>query len=217
MPTLPFLYLPDAVTLVLLLLVLGLLRSVAVSHIRQEMLVIRKEMLSFRLNSSLERDVEGYLALLGLIDASIRLAPRLSPARLLFTYRLERREAQKGRPLPLADPARAVGLIIDRTKNKIGREKLKRLQMEINLGMGTFLLMGSISGWGVFLVVVIKMIRRSVTHHPAHRIDAFFDMTERVLSRFGRLAQRIGFAGHDWAAPGCAASEKASARLSGGN
>jgi hypothetical protein len=207
MQTLPFLYLPDAITLILLILILGMLRSVAVSHIRQELLIIRKEMMTFWLNSSLKRSDAGYLALRGLIDSSIRLAPRLSPARLLFTYRIERKAARHGKALPLADPARKAQFAIDGTAPKNGREKLRRLQMEMNLGLGTFFLMGSISGWAVLLIVVLKLIKRSMAHHPAHRIDAFFDMAERILSRFGRLAQRIGFAGQDWAVPACDASE----------
>ena len=185
----------------------GMLRSVAVSHIRQELLIIRKEMITFWLDRSLERSDAGYLALRGLIDSSIRFAPRLSPARLLFVYRLERKAAKQGNPLPIADAARMVSLIIDRTAHKNGREKLKRLQMEMSLGMGTFFLMGSISGWAVCFVVVLKMIKRSLAHYTVHRTDAFFDMAERVLSRFGRRAQRIGFAGQGWAVPGCDPSE----------
>ncbi len=194
MPTLPFLYLPDAVTLILLLVALSMLRRVAIIHLRQELLIIRKEMISFWLNGGLEHKDAGYIALRGLIDSSIRIAPRLSPARLMFVYRLLRQRSKRGNPVPMSDPAREVGLRIDATADRHGREKLKRLQMEMNLGMGTFFLMGSVSGWVLLLVIVPRMAKRSIARHAHHSTDAFFDMTERVLSRFGRRAQRIGFA-----------------------
>jgi len=189
--TLPFLYLPDAVTLILLILVLGELRKAAISHVRQELLIIRKEMLVFWANRGLDHSDAGYRALRSLVDSSIRLAPRLSPARLLFVHRLQKRI----RPLPIPSPAHEASLRIGRIANKSGREKLGRLQMEMSLALGTFFLIGSISGWAMLLVVVPKMIRRSLARRAGHRADAFFDMTERVLSRAGRRVQQLGFAG----------------------
>lgn len=198
MQTLPFLYLPDAVTMILLLLVLSMLRSVAVSHIRQELLIIRKEMLSFWLNNGLEWTDTGYNALRRLIDASIRLSPKLSPARLLFNYRLQRRMAKRGTPLPIPDPAREVCRSIEETADRNGRAKLKRLQMEMNLSLGTYFLMASLSGWVLLFTIVPGMIKRSFANHSDHRADVFFDMAERVLGRLGRRAQRIGFTTEAW-------------------
>jgi hypothetical protein len=195
MRTLPFLYLPDAVTLILLMLVLSELRKVAISHVRQELLIIRRGMLAFRLNNGLDRADAGYIALRGLIGSSIRLAPRLSPARLLFVRRLQKRMAKHGRALPVPDPVRAASLCINRIKNVPGRERLKKFQLEMSLALGVFFLVGSISGWAILFVVVPKMVRRSFAHRAGHRADAFFDMVERVLSRVGRRAQEIGFAG----------------------
>jgi len=193
MRTLPFLYLPDAVTLVLLILVLGELRKVAICHLRQELLILRKEMISFWLRSGLDRADAGYLALRDLIDVSIRLAPRLSPARLLFIHRMQKHGVKRWDPFP--DPAGDVGARIRHILNQAGREKLQRLQTEMSLALGSFFLVGSVSGWVLLLVIVPKMIRRSFVHHSRDRADAFFDMTERLLSRAGRRAQQIGFAG----------------------
>jgi len=191
-PTLPFLYLPDAVTLILLLLVLDALRRVAVIHIRQELLIIRKEMLAFRLAGDPARVDAGYAALRRLIDSSITLAPRLSPARLLFIYRLLRKSVKRGSPAPPPDPAREVGDRIAGASDRDCREKLRRLQMEMSLSLGTFFLVASLSGWALLLAAMPGMMKRSITHHPEHRTDAFFDMAERVLGRLGRHAQRIG-------------------------
>jgi hypothetical protein len=196
MRTLPFLYLPDAVTLILLILVLSELRKVAISHLRQELLILRKEMISFWLHNGLDRADAGYLALRDLIDVSIRLAPRLSPARLLFIQRLQKHGAQqRGSPFP--DPASDVSARIGRILNQAGKEKLQRLQTEMSLALGSFFLVGSVSGWALLLLVVPKMVRHSFVHHSRDRADAFFDMTERLLSRTGRRAQQIGFAGQN--------------------
>jgi hypothetical protein len=194
MRALPFLYLPDAVTLVLLMLVLSELRKIAISHVRQELLIIRKEMLTFWLNNGLDRADEGYLALRGLIDSSIRLAPRLSPARLVFVWQLQKRMTRRGHPPPFPDE-RAAWLRLGRIANQSSREKLRRLALEMTLALGTFVLIGSISGWAILLLVLPKMIRRSFAHRSGHRVDVFFDMAERMLSRVGRRAQEIGFAG----------------------
>ncbi len=194
MTTMPFLYLPDAVTLILLLLVLDTLRGVAVAHLRQELLVIRKEMILFRLAGALGAPDPGYAALRGLIDSSMRLAPRLSPGRLAFLYRLHRRMLKRGLPMPVPDVAQEVRTRIEEGTKTASGEKFKRLQTEMSLGVGSFFLMGSLSGWFLMLVIVPQMIKRSIAHHARHRTDAFFDMAERVLSRLGRRAQRYGFA-----------------------
>lgn len=194
MRTLPFLYLPDAVTLILLMLILSELRKVAISHVRQELLIIRRGMLAFRLNNGLDRADAGYLALRSLIDSSIRLAPRLSPARLLFVRRLQKRMEKQSRGLPAPDPVRAASLCISRIENVPAKEKLKKFQLEMSLALGVFFLVGSISGWAILFVVVPRIVRRSFAHRAGHRADAFFDMIERVISRVGRQAQEIGFA-----------------------
>jgi len=197
---LPFLYLPDAVTLILLLLALGMLRSTAVGNIRQELLVIRKELLTFRLDCGRHGAEPAYLALRNLVDSSIRLAPELSPARLLFVFRLQRKLAKRGMSLPLPNPSLAVNDRIEEAKIRNVRTKLKRLQMELNLGVGTYFLLGSVSSWLLMFVIVPKVVRRSFSHHPGHRVDAFFDMIERVLSRLGRRALWLASTMESWTA-----------------
>ena len=66
--------------------------------------------------------------------------------------------------------------------------------MEMNIALGIFYLMGSLSGWFVLLALGPKMIKRTFSHHQDRRIDVFFDMVERVLGRLGRQALQIGSA-----------------------
>ncbi len=191
-PALPFLYLPDAVTLVLLMLVLDALRRVAVLHIRQELIIIRKEMLAARLAGGPIGIDPGYVALRGLVDSSIALAPRLSPARLLFLYRLLRKSAKRGSPVPVSDSAREAWEHIEGGADRERRERLRRLHAEMSLSLGSFFLMASLSGWVLLLAAVPGMIKRSVVHHANYRTDVFFDMAERLLGRLGRHAQKVG-------------------------
>ncbi len=194
MPTLPFLYLPDAVTLILLMLILSTLRSVAVVHLRQELLVIRREMLLIRLAGVTRQAAAPYDGLRALLDSCIRVAPRLSPARLFFLYRLQRKQTMLGNPPPFTDRARAVHAAIALLGDQSAGEKLRRLQMEMNLSLGSFYVMGSLSGWAVLFCLVPRMVKRSVARRDSHRTDSFFDMLERVLGRLGRNAQKLGFA-----------------------
>jgi hypothetical protein len=194
MPTLPFLYLPDAITLILLLVVFSMLRSVAVSHIRQELLIIRKEMLVYWLTNGLDRKDRGYIALRNLIESSIKLVPRLSPGRFLFIYILRRKTAKSGIILPLPNPSRECSLLIECITNTDGRKKLKRLQMEMNLALGTFFLIGSLSSWFLLFAILPTMLKRTISHCQHHRTDFFFDMLERLLGILGREAQQMGYA-----------------------
>jgi hypothetical protein len=194
MPTLPFLYLPDAITLILLLVVFSLLRSIAIDHIRQELLMIRKEMLFYWVNNGLDPKDRGYLALRNLIESSTRVLPRLSPGRLMFIYLLKRKAAKRGIMVPLPDPSGECSLMIDRSANTNGRKKLKRLHMEMNLALGMFFLLGSLSSWFPAFLIIPRMLKRTISHHQDHRTDFFFDMLERVLGSLGRQALQIGCA-----------------------
>jgi len=198
MRTLPFLYLPDAVTLILLVLLLSEMRKVAVCHVRQELLAIREEMIRFWIDNKLAPTDGGYLSLDRWLDSSLRLAPKLSPARLLFVYRFRQRSLKQGRLLPFPDLGRVAVLDAQRSANGSVDEKLRRLQTEMSLALGAFFLAGSVSGWVVLLLIMPKMIRRSFAHDPGRRIDAFFDMAEHLLSRMGRKALEIGFAVRDF-------------------
>lgn len=194
MQTLPFLYLPDTVSLILLIVTLGMLRSAAVCHLRQELLVLRKELLILFLSGNGSLHDPLYADLKSLIETSMRLAPTLSPARLLFVFRYRRLLVKRG-CLPPAPVHRCVRVdsAAAGTEPK-QREKLRRYRMELHLGLGTFFLLGSISGWGLLLTLIPGMIRRSLSHRPGHRIDTFFDLTERILGRIGRRALRLAIA-----------------------
>jgi hypothetical protein len=199
MSTLPFLYLPDAVTVILLLIVLGALRGVAIDHVRREILILRKELLLYWLSNALDFNDRGFRALRSLLESSIVLVPRLSPGRLLFVERLRRKTAKNGLAFFFPDPTREVSLLIESTENAKAKEKLRRLLLEMNMGLGVFFLMGSLSGWFLLFIVLPKMLKRTISNYKDHRTDFFFDMLERVLVRFGRLAQQIGYAGGDLA------------------
>ncbi|HTY61924.1 MAG TPA: hypothetical protein VMG30_06670 [Acidobacteriota bacterium] len=195
MSTVPFLYLPDAVTMILLLVVLGALRRLAIDHIRLEILILREELLLYWANCDLDFDDRGCRALRNLMESSIGLVPGLSPGRLLFVYRLQRITPRKKTVLSFPDPSFEVSSLIERTANAKAREKLKRLQLEMNMALGIFFLMGSLSGLFLFFLVLSKMLGRTISHYQKNRTDVFFDMLERVLVRFGRQAQQIGYAG----------------------
>jgi hypothetical protein len=197
MPMLPFLYLPDAITLILLLVVFGMLRRAAIDHVRQELSIIRKETLLFWLNHALDFNDRGYWALRHLIDSSMELVPGLAPGRLVFIYRLQRK-TEGATSLSFPDPSREVQYLISCTSNVKGREKLKRLHLEMNMALGSYFLMGSISGWFLLLFLVSKMLKRTVSHYQKHRTDVFFDMFERVLASLGRQALQIGSAICRW-------------------
>jgi hypothetical protein len=194
MPILPFLYLPDAVTLIFLLVTFSLLRSVAIHHINQELLTIREEMLFYWVKNGLDHKDKGYLALRNLIDASMSLVPRLSPARFVFIYLLRKRRSKTGRILGLPNPSAECSRMVECIDNANGRKKLRRLQMEMNLALGTFFLAGSLSGWFLLFVLIPRMLRRTILHGRDHRTDFFFDLLERVLGTVGRQAQQIGHA-----------------------
>ncbi len=191
MPTLPFLYLPDAVSLILLILVLGELRKIAILHLRQEMLIIRKELIVFWVKNGLNRNDRGYIALRGLLDSSIQIAPRLSPARLFFLTRLRDRRTKNGHALPSSVPDVLVSFVGE-SSSRPTPDKLKRLQLDMNLALGTFYLAGSISGWGLSCLLLPKVIRRASARHAHHKIDAFFDLTERLIYRLGKRALETG-------------------------
>jgi hypothetical protein len=190
MRMLPFLYLPDAITLILLIVVCGILRSAAIDHVRQELSIIRKEALLYWLNHALNLKDRGYLALCDSIESSIRLVPRLSPGRLAFLYGL-RKKTGGATSLLFPDSSREVYDLIGCISDVKGREKLRKLQMEMNLALGSFFLMGSISGWFILFVLVLKMLKRTISNYQDGRTDVFFDMFERVLVSLGRQALPI--------------------------
>jgi hypothetical protein len=193
MYTLPFLYLPDAFSLILLLVVLRMLRKAAIDHIQQELLVLRKDMLIFWIDNSLDCGERGYVALSNLLGSAAKLAPGLSPGRLIFIYRQLRMIDRSGTPLSFPDPMRDVRVLIEQIENIDAREKLKRIQMEMCLGMGMFFLLGSLSGWLLFWIIIARILKRTAAHYQNNRIDFFFDMIERAMESLGRQVQQIGY------------------------
>jgi hypothetical protein len=197
--SLPFLYLPDAISLILLLIAFTMLRRITIDHIRQELLIIREGMLCYWMNNALDPHDRGYEALGNLIEISLALVPRLSPGRLVFIRRLQRKTAKHTAMLPWPDPFGETRRLIECTANAKGRELLKRLQMEMNLGLGFFFLMGSLSGWFLMFIIIPRMLKKTFLHHKHHPADFFFDMFERVLGSIGRQALQIGCAGQNLA------------------
>jgi hypothetical protein len=193
MTSLPFLYPPDAITLILFLLVFGLLRKAAIDHIRQELLALRSEILFYWMNNALDFNDCGYKALRNRIDASMALVPTLAPARLMFIYRLQKRGMEDGTIVSLPDPFHEARLLIESTADSDGRANLKRLQTEMNMRLGVFFLMGSLSGWFLLFILISKILRRALSHREGHRVDFFFDMVERILVSLGRQALKIGY------------------------
>jgi hypothetical protein len=192
MPTLPFLYLPDAVTLSLLIIVFSALRRAAVDHAAQELLSLREEMLVFWIRNGLNPDDEGYIALSNILESATNLLPSLSPGRLIFIHRLTGKMAKRNIETQLPDPSRNVDCLIEGTTPATAQQKLKRLHLETNLALGTFMLAGSLSGCALTFIIASRMLRRTVAHHGMDRTDFFFDLLERVLGILGRQALQIG-------------------------
>ncbi len=193
-PALPFLYLPDAITLMLLLILFGMLRSTAIDHLRQELLFIRKEMLLYWLNNGLNPGDRGLWALRNLIESSMMLAPGLSPGRFVFLDKFQRKVTRRRIALAFPNPSHEARLLIECTANKNGREKLKRFQTETELALGAFFLVGSLTGLLLSFVILSRMLKRTIAHRKKNRTDFFFDMLERVLGSLGRKAQQAGYA-----------------------
>jgi len=188
MGPIPFLYLPDAVSLALLFAALELLRRSAVDHVRQVSIGIRNEMLAYWMREGLPLSHPAYVRLRRQIDTSIRCADKVTPARLYFVSRWFRNAArcedQSGFTDALAGLRRPT-LDIEDTRV---RDKVRRFDLELNASLGIFFLTASISGWILLLPILLRMIKRVARRRPKSRVDLFFDLAERILSRLGRRA-----------------------------
>jgi hypothetical protein len=191
-PEIPFLYLPDAITLMFILGAARMLRAGAISHLRQELLGTRKEMILYWVNNGLNTGDRGFRALRDSLESSMTNAPRLSPARLIFLDRFQRKIAQRESGKTPPDPSHEVHLLIEGTGDKKARDKLKRFQTESNMALGTFFLFGSLSGWFLSFVIAARMLKRTLAQCKKNRTDFFFDMLERVLAGLGRKGQQLG-------------------------
>jgi hypothetical protein len=189
----PFLYLPDAISLTILLLALCLLRRSAIAHLRQELIQNRKDLLLLWFENDLPHNHMAYTGLSRLIDDAIKLVPRISPARLYFLFRLSE-EVLGNRPRSFMPwPDDTLSRQFESIPNKRIREKLWRIRLEMNFSLGTFYLMGSLSGWLLSCSIMLRLLRKSFSHSPRAGMDAFFDLAEKTLARTGRHVQRLIF------------------------
>lgn len=188
MPPRPFLYLPDALSLTLLFVALTLLRRSAIAHLRQELLRLRKEMILYWSGNELPFDHAAYQQLRALLAEVAELAPRLSPARFFFINRhVSRSGLGEMLPSPAAEHVRIQSGSAEDRKAKL---KLQRLHLEMNLGVGTFFLLGSISGWMLLCTILIRLAIRKVTGRSAHAATVF-DLAEKLISRIGFEALKL--------------------------
>jgi hypothetical protein len=189
MPPRPFLYLPDALSLTLLIVALTVLRRAAIVHLRQELLRLRKEMILYWSGNELPFDQAAYQQLCALLAEMAELAPRLSPARLFFVHRLA---SKSGRGELWSSPKaeRPVAQSGSAGDHQV-KLKLQRLHLEMNLAVGTFFLLGSISGWMLLCYVLLRLAVRRIKGRSASRVG-FFDLSEKLISRIGFDAVKLG-------------------------
>ena len=170
----PFLYLPDALSLLLLGVGLTLLRELAVQHLRIELAQVRAALPAAPATADLAT----------LVDDLGRLAPRIAPARLYFVERATRRVVRLD---ALEDFERRAASLEDRSQ----REKLLHLRFETLMRAGLFVLLGSVSGWFVSLQLLARIVWR-LRHYPRRdRADRFVDLWEKLVPRVGRRAYAL--------------------------
>jgi len=184
----PFLYLPDALSLTLLIIVLVLLRRAAVVHVRQELAKIRNEALLFWSGNSLHLGSPAYRCLKAQIISAARVADKLSPARLLVASRLSRMPARAGLAV---HPGESLEHYLRLINDNAVRKELRRIQLEIQLSLGVFYLLGSVSGWMLSLWLGVRVSRRTFSRRSHNSFDNLFDLAERLFAVIGRRAQSL--------------------------
>jgi len=183
MPVRPFLYLPDAISLALLIAALTLLRRSAVAHVRQELLRLRKDMIVYWGAGGLPFDDPEYLRVRALLVRAAAVAPRLSPAHCFFLDRLLHSGSAAVTPaIPSFDSQPARG------KAKI---KLDRISLESNLAVGSFFLLGSLSGWMMICSLLIRLAARKIRGRKPANPASVLDLAEKLISRIGFRAMNI--------------------------
>ncbi len=187
----PFLYLPDSISLALLLPVLGMLRRSAIAHLHQELFRIRQDIFFHWSDQDLPLNHPAYVRLGSRIDSVSRLAVKLSPARLFFIFRLCKRLIGSNRTELVDAPASRLAYQLEGIDNRYAREKLLRAHLEINFSIGLFFLLGSISGLIFFAVVLFHLLRRVMRDASQKRVDRLFDLAERLFARVGYRVQKL--------------------------
>jgi hypothetical protein len=183
--SIPFLYLPDAISLALLVVALILLRRSAIEHFRQELLKIRHRMVVYCCDIGFPLRHPAYLHIHDEITLLDRIAQRISPAHLFFIRRVcnEAFTNESLRFLP-CKPDRLEEKL-DKIGNKRLAEKLRTTQLEINLTLGSLYLLGSLSGWMLSSRFLYKIAFRKIPGHPKKKSDKRIDLAERFISRIG--------------------------------
>ncbi len=186
----PFLYLPDAISLALLLLALTLLRRCASLHLRRELQALRLDLIECW-GSGSASVTPACLHLTREIDYALEHCEQMSPARLLFVERaLKSAPTASGGFLLLESMSGLEPLLCSANDPKV-RQKLRRIEMQIHTNLGVFCLLASISGWLLGIRILVALIRRALSSHPKDRIDWLFDMMERVFIHHGRRAHKL--------------------------
>ena len=183
----PFLYLPDAVSLIIVLIGLTLLRRSVIEHLQCEFMQIREHVRSYRSSTGLPENDPALLALEQHLDSFIRLAPKVSPARLFFVYRQLRKTSER----PPRDPVSDLARCIESVDNAKVRNRLKRFQIEMLLSVGILFLIGSLSGWILLAYILFRVARRLFSHRAGNRIDWSMELMERLTYRIGRQTHRL--------------------------
>ena len=186
MTAVPFLYLPDAVSLLLLWTALSLLRELAVEHLRIDLVNLRNEAIEFGSAAGIPFEEPAYAGLQQLIDSTARLGSKISPARLFFVHRLWRRVLRSGPKDLVSDPIGDFERQAAGVPGKQVRDRLLRLRLEMVLKLGLFLLAGSVSGWILLLWLLVRIVWRLRSRPARERVDRFVDVWERLVSQLGR-------------------------------
>jgi hypothetical protein len=190
----PFLYLPDAISLGLLLIVLDLLRRSAVIHLRQELLGIRNALFCYWSANQLPLSHPDYVNLLSRVESAVRLAHKLTPARLFFVTRLVRKMERQGLKGPLRAQAQELRACPNTAEARKARERLRRIDLETNMLLGVFLLMASVSGWILLMAIAVRVIFRLFSRKSGSMVDYVFDLAEKLIARLGSRALKTAIA-----------------------
>jgi hypothetical protein len=188
-----FLYLPDAVSLTLLIIALNLLRRSAIAHCQQELHRLRLDLLLCWTDKELPTAHQAYGNLRSQISSASGLLAGVSPARLFFVRDRWQKTAASADQQLLLDWSKGLEPSLQALDDRKARAKLRRIQLEFDISFGMFFLLGSISGWMVTGAILFKLIRRMLSQRPANRTDWAFDLMERIFSRLGRRALRLAF------------------------
>ncbi len=189
--TTPFLYLPDAISLAMLIYALTLLRRSSICHCREELYRLQQETLLCWADIAIAEDARVYREVSGRITAGIESLESTTPARLFFIGRACAKIPATVYQHLLPEWAAGTEPVLLGLEDRKVQQKLQRVLLESDICLGIFYLFGSLSGWAKATVLLCKVIARMPSHKKSHRIDWAFDAMERVFSREGRRALRL--------------------------